>query len=49
MYMEKKAKSKGIGGKHINGKGITRSSNVVGDLISKGNRIVEVERKKHQL
>ncbi len=49
MYMERKAKSKGTGGKHTNGKGITRSSNVVGDPIYKGKHINEVKRNKHQL
>jgi hypothetical protein len=47
--MERKAKSKGIGSKHTNGKGITRSSNVVGDPIYKGKHINEAKRNKHQL
>jgi hypothetical protein len=47
--MERKAKSKDIGGEHTNGKGIAGSTNIVGDLVSKGRKITEVERNKHQL
>jgi hypothetical protein len=47
--MERKAKSKDTKGKHTNGKRIVGNSNVVGDPISKGRKIVQVEKKKHQL
>ncbi len=47
--MERKAKSKDTKNEHTNGKGIGGNSNIVGDPISKGRKIIEAKRKKNQL
>ncbi len=47
--MERRAKSKDTKSEHTNGKGIVGKSNIVGDPISKGRKIVKAKRNKHQL